>query len=60
MFTFYALVDLGSTLPSYIEWAAGGSGKGSTFVRALRLLRVLKADQYVQALTVFDDILEAN
>jgi len=58
--TFYAMVDLVSCLPSYIEISSSKDSASGTFVRALRLLRVLKADQYVQVLTVFDDIIASN
>lgn len=59
--SFYALVDLISVAPWYINLMLGnGTGNGSTFVRVLRLVRMLKADQYVNAFTQIDDIIGAS
>ncbi len=67
--TFFALVDLVSVLPYWIDFAvtlAGGNdpflntSSTSTFVRSLRLLRILKAEKYTQAFTIFDDVIVAN
>jgi hypothetical protein len=67
--TFFALVDLASVLPYWIDLvsttARGGdpflnTDASSTFVRCLRLLRILKAEKYTQAFTVFDDVILAN
>eukprot|EP00656_Telonema_subtile_P019556 TRINITY_DN2078_c0_g1_i5.p1 TRINITY_DN2078_c0_g1~~TRINITY_DN2078_c0_g1_i5.p1 ORF type:complete len:990 (+),score=271.81 TRINITY_DN2078_c0_g1_i5:278-3247(+) len=59
--SFYALVDLVSVAPWYISLIIGNTGgSGSTFVRVLRLVRMLKADQYVNAFTQIDDIIGAS
>ena len=67
--SFFALVDLLSILPYWCEFIATvGSGKSpftstggaSTFIRCLRLLRLLKAEKYTEAFTIFDDVLRDN
>ena len=65
MCSFYALVDLLSILPWYCEKAffsnaAAKKSTGAMFVRALRLLRMLKAEQYTEAFTVLDDVVRAQ
>ena len=67
--TFFALVDLASVLPYWIDLVSTTAHGGdpftntdttSTFVRCLRLLRILKAEKYTKAFTVFDDVILAN
>ena len=67
--TFFALVDLASILPYWIDLVITVSrgddpftntDSSSTFIRCLRLLRILKAEKYTQAFTVFDDVILAN
>ena len=65
MCSFYALVDLLSILPWYFEKifftnAVAKKSTGAMFVRALRLLRMLKAEQYTEAFTVLDDVVRAQ
>ena len=65
MWSFYALVDLLSILPWYGEKlflsnAAAKKSTGAMFVRALRLLRMLKAEQYTEAFTILDDVVRAQ
>jgi len=70
--SFYAVVDLVSILPYYLEMfslqmtQAACKGEGvvidlpaSQFVRIFRLLRVMRLDgKYLEAFSVFDDIIE--
>lgn len=58
--TFYSIVDLVSILPFFIAFAIPGDQRGSTFLRALRLLRMFKGESYTKAFTVFDDVIRAN
>jgi len=58
--SFYSMVDLTSIIPFYVEYALPGEQRGSTFMRSLRLLHLLKGDNYAQAFTVFDDVIRAN
>mmetsp|Transcript_58146 Transcript_58146/g.138379 ORF Transcript_58146/g.138379 Transcript_58146/m.138379 type:complete len:1236 (+) Transcript_58146:117-3824(+) len=60
LFSFFSLVDMASILPYWIILAATGSTTSSTFVRALRLLRLFKSERYIQAFTIFDDVLRAQ
>ncbi|CAM9445641.1 unnamed protein product [Discosporangium mesarthrocarpum] len=66
IFSFYGMVDLLSVLPFYVGLATyGGLDSVSplllpTVVRALRLLRMLKAERYVKAFSVFDDVILSN
>ena len=54
MFTFYALVDLASILPFYVNLAVtGGIASTSAFVRTFRLLRLLKSPNAIEFLGVF-------
>mmetsp|Transcript_3570 Transcript_3570/g.8948 ORF Transcript_3570/g.8948 Transcript_3570/m.8948 type:complete len:1217 (+) Transcript_3570:60-3710(+) len=59
-FSFFSLVDLASILPYWIILASTGDTTSSTFVRALRLLRLFKSERYVQAFTIFDDVISAQ
>ena len=58
--SFYAVIDLASVLPWWINLGIGNGSSGSTFFRALRLVRMLKADQYEHAFDKFDDVFAAN
>jgi hypothetical protein len=40
--------------------AAAGTSSGGAAVAVVRLVRMLKAERYVQAFTVFDDIFKDN
>jgi hypothetical protein len=68
-FSFFALIDLLSILPYWIDFISTianskspfqSTSTSSTFIRCLRLLRVLKAEKYTNAFTVFDDVILAN
>mmetsp|Transcript_48569 Transcript_48569/g.89474 ORF Transcript_48569/g.89474 Transcript_48569/m.89474 type:complete len:1219 (+) Transcript_48569:69-3725(+) len=59
-FSFFSLVDMASILPYWIILITTGDTTSSTFVRALRLLRLFKSERYVQAFTIFDDVLSAQ
>eukprot|EP00945_MAST-04E_sp_MAST-4E-sp1_P004574 g4574.t1 len=56
-FSFYAMVDFISIAPWYVSRSVSFGKKGTTFVRSLRLLRMFKAEQYVEAFTVLDDVI---
>ena len=69
MMTFLAVVDLLSVAPYWIEVALTGkvitpySDSSSTLsntVKALRLLRILRFEQYTHAFTSFDDVIARN
>ena len=44
--TFFTLVDLAAIVPFFIDLALPGDLKGTAFIRALRLIRLLKAEKY--------------
>eukprot|EP00937_MAST-01D_sp_MAST-1D-sp2_P006530 g6530.t1 len=59
--TPYSLIDLASILPFYINLIVTGGGVGgSSFVRLLRLLRMLKSEHYAKVLSVFALVLRDN
>ena len=67
--TFFAVVDLLSVVPYWVDFFVTigmhespflSTSASSTFIRCLRLLRVLKAEKYTNAFSVFDDVLAAN
>lgn len=58
MCTFQSIVDLLSILPFYISLALGG--RFGLFFRALRLIRLFKADRFVQAFKSFEYVLLAQ
>lgn len=58
--SFYSVVDLAAVLPFYAGVLTPLAGINTSFIRALRLLRMLKAEAYVEAFTVFDDIMYNN
>jgi hypothetical protein len=61
MFTFYALIDMASIVPFYVNVAFTGSlTSSSTFVRCFRLLRLLKAAEYVDFIEAFDKTLRSQ
>ena len=60
LFTFYSIVDLAAVLPFYLAMVTPMGGINTSFIRALRLLRMLKMESYMKAFTVFDDILYNN
>ena len=60
--TFYALVDLATIVPFYVDLGIAGvtpqgALQSSTFIRALRLLRLLKADQYVDSFSKYGSVI---
>ena len=58
MFTFYALIDLASIVPYYVNAIFTQSfTSSSTFIRCFRLLRLLKAAEYVDFIEAFDKTL---
>lgn len=59
--TAFALIDLAAILPTYLAFAVGTGGIDFTFLRALRLLRlvrVLKLGRYTEASHVFSRVIE--
>lgn len=51
IFTFYALVDVAAIAPFYIDLAMSADNLASTtFLRAFRLLRLFKANEYVRCM----------
>ena len=58
--SFYSIVDLAAVLPFYLGILTPLANVNTSFIRALRLLRMLKAEAYVEAFTVFDDIMYNN
>jgi hypothetical protein len=60
-FTFYALVDIASIVPFYVNLAVtGGIASTSAFVRTFRLLRLLKSPNAVEFLGVFGKTLKEH
>jgi len=59
-FTFYAIIDFISTFPCYYGIATGSNSGLTNFIRTLRLLRLLKMDEYMGAFKIFDDIIVNN
>ena len=61
VFTFYALVDLASIVPFYVNLAVTGSiASTSAFVRTFRLLRLLKSPNAIEFLGVFGKTLKEH
>ena len=58
IFSFYGLVDLFSTLPSYVALFLGGA-KGFLVIRALRLLRIFRVLKLVRFSSASDTITKA-
>ena len=59
--SFYAVIDLVSILPFYIDLLLPQDLPASQFVRILRLFRMMRLEgRYTQAFTLFDDILVEN
>lgn len=58
MCSFFGLVDLLSFLPFFIVFALTGQtdSNSSQFVRAFRLIRILKVEKFSAAFTLFDDV----
>jgi hypothetical protein len=51
IFSFYALVDIAAIAPFYIDLLSGADNFSSTtFLRAFRLLRLFKANEYVRCM----------
>lgn len=55
-FSFFALVDFIAIFPWYVELVTPRDFVPTTFVRAVRLLRLFKADEYVGAFTLLVDV----
>jgi voltage-gated potassium channel len=69
MTSFFGLVDLCAILPFYVELIVEGGlpdpansddDFSLTFIRVFRLVRVLKAEKYMESLTLLDDVVRAN
>lgn len=59
--SFYALIDLASILPFYVDIFITQDLPASQFVRILRLFRMMRLEgRYTQAFTLFDDIVVEN
>ncbi|EKX41400.1 hypothetical protein GUITHDRAFT_142088 [Guillardia theta CCMP2712] len=59
--TFYSIVDLSAILPFFLStFDLWPFEVNISFVRSLRLLRMLKLESYVKVFTIFDDILLNN
>lgn len=59
--TFYAIFDLAAFLPTWIELLPGVEDIASTgFLRVFRLVRLLKAEQYVDAFSILGTVLRDN
>jgi len=58
--TFFAIVDLASILPWYISFFFGLDSGSTTFIRIFRLLQIFKAEKYVEAFTLVDDVIQGN
>jgi len=63
--TFFSLVDIASIVPYWVGVVISGSffsgeSSASYIIRALRLLRLFRTERYVQAFSVFDDVLWAH
>eukprot|EP00960_Hanusia_phi_P001230 33801-Hanusia_phi.AAC.1 len=59
--TFYSIVDLLAILPFYLStFDLWPFEVNISFIRSLRLLRMLKLESYVKVFTIFDDILLNN
>lgn len=54
--SFFAVVDLLAIAPFYIGLAVGASGMAGTILRVFRLVRMFKAEHYIEAFTVFDNV----
>lgn len=59
MFTFLSLVDLLSILPYWymLFFTEGEDSTTVMFVRAMRLVRLFKSEHYIEAFTIFDDVI---
>ena len=60
--SFYAIVDLLSFLPLWVELAVTGhiAAQSSVFVKCFRILRLLRFERHIKAFTTFDDIIKEN
>jgi len=59
---FFSIIDLASILPFYVDLALGPGNQleNTSAIRALRLFRVLQAEKYVAAFSMFNDVWEEN
>eukprot|EP01134_Creolimax_fragrantissima_P007328 CFRG7328T1 len=57
---FYSIVDLLAIVPFYVDLFLPQDLPAATFMRVLRLVRMLRAERYIEAFTVFDDVFRAN
>ena len=59
--TFFATVDLVSVAPYYVGALLGDPAAGSfTFLRAFRLIRLLKAEQHLKCFSAFGGVVAKN
>lgn len=59
-FSFYCIVDFFAVFPWWIDLMTPEDLIPTTFIRILRLFRLFKAEHYVEAFTVFDNVYERN
>ena len=59
VFSFYSIVDLLAIVPFYVAVALPGGwvDQNDGYFRMLRLLRLLKLDQYIPSITLIDDVI---
>jgi voltage-gated potassium channel len=60
MVTFRALIDAAATFPFFIELVAGLALPNTTYLRALRVFRILKTERFVRALSSIYRVLWYN
>lgn len=60
LLSFFAILDVLAVLPFYIELFTDVDTSGSTVLRIFRLVRVFKAEHYLEAFGVFSDVFTRN
>eukprot|EP01104_Vermistella_antarctica_P006485 TRINITY_DN17186_c0_g1_i1.p1 TRINITY_DN17186_c0_g1~~TRINITY_DN17186_c0_g1_i1.p1 ORF type:complete len:343 (-),score=71.66 TRINITY_DN17186_c0_g1_i1:32-973(-) len=60
MFTFFLVVDVLSIVPFYISLAFDLDIDFTTALRGFRLIRLLKAEQYLQAFSLLGNVIKSN
>jgi voltage-gated potassium channel len=58
--SFFSIVDLLAIVPFYVDIFIPGKMGSTTVVRVFRLFRLFKAEHYVEAFTVFDNVYARN
>lgn len=58
--SFYAIVDFLAVFPYWIDQLTPDDLIPTAFIRILRLFRLFKAEHYVEAFTVFDNVYNRN